>query len=51
VGAIGEERTQPFGYLRNRIWMRDADDVETLDAGGLGERGFQIGPAQKSRSA
>ena len=51
VSAGGEKLAQPFADLRNRIRMRHADGVETLRAGGVGERGFEIGRRQKSRLA
>ena len=50
--AVGQELPQPVERLRDGVGARHADDVETLRARRLGERGLQRGGiVQKSRSA
>jgi hypothetical protein len=39
--AFGQESSQPFRRLRDRIGPRDTDDVEALRAGGGGQRGLE----------
>jgi hypothetical protein len=51
MGAVGEEGSQARGGQRDRIRPRHADDVKTLGAGGIDERGLQLSRRQKSRSA
>jgi hypothetical protein len=51
MGAGGKEIPQSRRRLRNRIWPRDADCVEALRAGGVGESDRGRGRRQKSRLA
>jgi hypothetical protein len=49
--AGGKELPQSRRRLRNRIRPRDADGIEALRTGGLGQRDLGRGRRQKSRLA
>jgi hypothetical protein len=51
MGADGEEFAQSLRSARDRIWTRDAERIEALRAGRLGERGLDRSRRQKSRLA
>jgi hypothetical protein len=52
VGTLGQETLELLLRLRDRVWTRDPDDIESVRVGDLGERRLDVGGAvQKSRSA
>ena len=52
MGAVGQELPQPLERLRNRIGLRDADEIESIVVSGTYERSLERGRiGQKSRSA
>jgi hypothetical protein len=52
MSAVGQELPQPLERLRNRIRLRDADEIEAIVSSGTYERCLERGRiGQKSRSA